>query len=107
VKNKEVWVVGGSAGQYEDYRDWVVCFFDTEKEAKTMAEFLGQKYREYELLRGEDWDMKKYEKADKFMWKFDQFHAIGSDDSRYCHYKIERGVLPAPQPHAATKDKGE
>lgn len=90
VEAREVWLVGGSCGQYDEHREWVVGFSDTKEQAEAVEKHLEGKFKEYMEMRGDEWDMKKYEKADKFMKKHDPFHENNSDDTQYFAYKVDR-----------------
>ena len=53
-RSGRVWLVWGQCGEYEDHRDWVVCWYADEASAHRHAELAGLREREIRLWRDAD-----------------------------------------------------
>lgn len=54
---ENIWIVEGSSGEYSDRRDWVVCAYRTEAEAKRHAELAEARSKELRRDSGSYWDI--------------------------------------------------
>lgn len=96
-----LWIVEGSSGEYSDRRDWVVCAYRTEEEAKRHAE--RAQARSEELRRKHDtyWDIP----AGANEWDPQESHDCTG--TRYTHSMTELRSLPndTDQQRRATGNK--
>jgi hypothetical protein len=88
VKQKKIWVVGGSHGQYSDYTEWTICFYYDEASAKKHAELAATRGREiFQILTEDDcgccWGKPSYW-CEKHKQLKNEFDIEIEGDQNYC-----------------------
>lgn len=83
-----LWIVEGSSGEYSDRRDWVVCAYRTEAEAKRHAELAQARSESLRKQYGTYWDIPA--KANE--WDSQESHDYTG--TRYTHGMTDLRSLP-------------
>lgn len=97
---KKIWLVGGMTGEYEDHRQWVVCYFNKEADAKKMAECLSARAREALRILEENPDPTA---PRKFMEPFDPYFGMDYTGTHYYVTEVEPGAAALKQVVKATE----
>lgn len=82
------WMVEGSSGEYSDRRDWIVCIYRTEEEAKRHAELAQKRSEELHKQYDDYWDIPA--KANE--WDPQESHDYTG--TRYTHGMTELRAFP-------------